>query len=720
MATTRPLAGSLCILALLGAACGVGGDRPLACEVDETCGPAARCLGGACVADAPPEPDFQLPAAATTHREITLVASASDPDPDDRVIGWSWSVEAGPGACPPDLGPLDGPSLELVAWCPGNYRVSLVATDALGLASAPRLRTLTVAMADLPPEATAGPARSAGHRCAGTPLRCVLEAAGTGEEVPLQGAGSSPGGGAVAYEWTALPPAGRSGAAVVFSPGPTAASPSVRIETDGGPISGDWMLRLRVRDQAGLVAQALQPLTVGNRAPALSATSLGAPHAHDGTAFRIRSSLPLPVSDPDGDPLAVTARLVEPVGSGCQSTAVATAAAIDLDVACPAAAGLLGRSLAVEAVDANGAGASALLPIEVANRPPEVALGSTLDVDHLVGPCPSGAGSCFLAAGAAALQVSDPDGDPVELVGASALVSGVRPGSEGEISSASPELAWRFSTPIDRPADFRGPDGTGGFSVSVEVADPFGATAAATAAIRVGNRPPDWTASASPVTAGHAYEPASGAWTASALLGTLVDPDGDPVVDAGSLGDTDCSGLRFEDGQVSVSCRRPWDVALGGVPPLAGFPGSHHLTVLGSDGWATAGQVVALSLTNQAPVVPALDGQVESCLCACSKLDPLGECIGTWRWVTDLAYVPLPVTPLDADGDPLQATFTSAATLSSTGGTALPGGHAVTLVGPVFPVAIEVAASDGAASASGTWTVTGAVCARSGGACPAP
>ena len=72
----------------------------------------------------------------------------------------------------------------------------------------------------------------------------------------------------------------------------------------------------------------------------------------------------------------------------------------------------------MSAADGNGGTAEATLPVEIGNRPPAVRLasnpaGGQVALDHTVGACPGAAGTCFLAAGTAAFEAVDPDGDPV-------------------------------------------------------------------------------------------------------------------------------------------------------------------------------------------------------------------------------------------------------------------------------------------------------------------
>ena len=107
---------------------------------------------------------------------------------------------------------------------------------------------------------------------------------------------------------------------------------------------------------------------------------------------------------------------------------------------------------------------------------------------------------------------------------------------------------------------------------------------------------------------------------------------------------------------------------------------------------------------------------VESCFCACSKWSVDGStCLGA-RWVADTASMPLPVLADDADGDPVQVTFSPAAA-SGAQKTVLPASCDDTLRNPTLPLTVLVTIDDGVGRVQTTSTVTGVSCPTAGQAC---
>jgi hypothetical protein len=702
-------------------------DTVLGCTVSTDCGPAALCVQGACQASSRPVVDFALPASLSTNRAVAVTATVQDPDPGDSVAAWSWTITRQVAACEADADVADAATLQAVFWCAGTYQVSLVVTDSTGVESEPLRRTVTVTALPDAPVLTAGAAGAVDHRCAGTPLRCELA-----QPVALTADGQSPLGGSLTYQWTVIPPdPSRAGATARLAPSAASRLATLTIETDGGPISGAWRLRVRAQDESGNLAQATQLVTVGNRPPGIDDTPLALDHRYEAGAYRADGALAVPVSDPDGDPIDLGLELLEPAGSGCSAGLSGLAGASGtFSLSCPGPSGLLasGRALRATASDVNGATASVLVELQVRNRLPVLQLAAGvapggLEVDHSVGPCPGGSGLCFLASGASPFVPFDADGDPVTAV---TLVPGVeadRTASSGQIDS---DGAFWFSTPVARPAEFRAAGGASGFWLTATASDPFGASAPAEPlAVRILNRPPALLAPSPAVTVGHRFDLGTLQYQASAQLAVFADPDGDPLLDAGSTGDGSCAAFSLAAGVVSVDCRRTFAPA-SGYPTLSGFAGAHSLVARVTDGWEAAASGTALTITSTPPTVPSYTGAIEACLCKCLRWDPEvpGVCNDVPIWVADGKNAVFPVQPDDADGDLLAATFTvtppSTATVTPGSAIAIPGACRATLSSTTFPVSVQVTVNDGVSQATGTWTATRVTCARAGDTCDLP
>lgn len=720
----------LFLLAVAPAGCGPASrDAVRECAIDADCGPAVRCVQGACQASRAPTADFALPAELATHRLVTALAVVTDPDVDDTVAGWSWTVTRVSAACDADVDVGDGPRLEAVFWCPGTYEVSLLVSDAAGAVSAPARRTVTVATLAGAPSVSAGPAVAIDHRCAGMPLRCELTQA-----VALSADGLAPLGGPLTYAWAALPPdPSRAAASATVTHSPTAGDALLMLSTAGGPISGAWRLRVRAQDALGNLAQAFQLVTVGNREPVVDATALALDHRYDG-AYRVDGALAVPASDPDGDPVEVGLAMQEPAGSGCSATLTGAAAGATLALSCPAPGGLLaaGRAVVATATDVNGASVAAAVPVTALNRlpvlRPRAGAGlTTLALDHGVGPCPVGGGTCFLVSGDDPFLATDPDGDPITAVTLLPRVEAGRPTSSGAALTGAAGATFRFATALAFPAEFRSPTGESGFSLTATASDPFGTSAAAQPglAIRILNRPPALAQALASVSTGHRYDAGLGAYLAAAELAAFVDPDGDPLAVDGLSDDPDCGALTLAGGVVSVSCRRDFAITPTATPTVAGFAGQHALTPGVSDGWDTTRHATTLVVENQPPTVASYSGAVEVCTCACPSSEPLdpSQCPVPSRWTAEAGTFTLPQRPGDTDGDPLRVTFRAAygqpagTYVNPASTTALPQDCAATATSPTSSVTVEVSVSDGVGSASGVWSVGPITCALEGVVC---
>jgi PKD repeat protein len=674
--------------------------------------------------------DFAAPVDPTTNHLVTIASSPRDPDPGDSIASYAWTVSRVGAACDADADDLGGPDLQLVFWCAGTYQVSLVVSDATGLSSAPVRKTIAVSQLAQAPTVTAGPAVAVEHRCGGSPPLCQLEL-----PVALSAAAQSPAGGALTYQWTALPPdPSRAGATALFTPSDTAPAATLQLRTGGGAIAGAWTLRVRVRDPAGNLAQATQVVTVGNHEPRIEAAALALHHRYQDGLYQAEGALAVPLTDPDGDPVQASLQLVEPAGTGCGGGFTETAAgAGTLTLTCPQPSGLIGpaRVIRVTATDVNGAAAVSDVPILIHNRLPVVrpagGAGATeLTVEHAVGPCPGGNGSCFQASGANPFVAVDPDGDPVAGITLLAGVEATRTASVGETGLGGTAGTFRFSTPLSRPSEFRAADGATGFRLTATASDPFGASAPAELRVRIGNRPPVVKVAVPDLATGHRWDAVARAYQAQATLATFEDPDGDPLVESGSVGDDACAQFSVGGGTVTASCSLPYTPAAG-LPMLYAFAGVHHLVASAGDGWEVASSPTRVVIGNAPPEIPAYSGNVEGCLCHCDLWDvePPRLCAVVPTWRADPQHAAFPVHALDADGDPLRVTFTSVASLSPTAITAAPelcttAVSGATLSSTSYPVVVEVKAYDGLSQVSGTWTGINVVCPKRGQECTLP
>lgn len=714
------------LLALLASSCGGPSEPVRACSADDECGPGARCVQSACVANRPPVAALHLPAALTTHRLVSLQASAADPDAGDTISRFTWTVTPAGAGCEAEREPGSGSSLDLVFWCAGSYEVTVVAEDGRGGTSAPASQAVEVTAATGAPVVTAGPELQVEHACGGTPFACRPALAGSPVALPLSATAVDPAGGALTLRWRMLPPAGADArATVLYASGETSLDTEAWLETPGGMLAGTWRFRLRATSAAGLLGQADQLVQVGNRPPLLAPSPLRLEHRHEGGAFRAGGALPLPASDPDGDPVSLSATLEETGAAGCASAlGPVTGGVVGYDTRCNEPTQLLGaasRVIRIVASDGNGGTAEAAVPVEIGNRPPQLRLasnpaGGTLTLDHTVAPCPIGGGSCFIATGTASFEVVDPDGDPVTGPAVAAALPSDLPASTGQASTAGGVTTFLFATTLDSPAAFRSASGATRFSLAATAADPFGASASLVVPVVIGNRPPVLRRASASAVVPHRYDWARHAWVATAPLAAFEDPDGDPLSAEGSAGDPACRAFSFTGGDGRVDCSSAWAPA-SGPPPLASLVGAHAVELRAFDGWEGATSATAVDVQNGAPTATPFDGVVESCFCDCSKWNADGSaCVGQWRWVTDASSVPLPVQAGDPDGDPVQVTY-SPAVASGPQKTVAPTACGDTLVNPSFPVTVQVTIDDGLGRVQTTSRVTGVACATAGQAC---
>jgi hypothetical protein len=710
------------LVALLSTACGRSNHAaPITCQVDLECGPGAYCVEGACHAAVAPQATFTVPPSVAAARLVTLAGDASDADPRDSVTAWQWTVTALTAGCEAEPESTTDGALAVVFWCAGTYEVSLSATDSHGLTGAAHREVVTVAPAARQPLVTVGAAAAVGHRCAGTPLRCELETS-----VPLSAAGVDPRGGPVTYRWRAIPPSpDRAQASATITPG-DGPSATAQIASDGTAISGGWRFRVRVEDADGNLGQAFQALEVGNRPPVVEAAASTLQHQYAGGVYRAAGPVAMAVTDPDGDPVSGELVLVEPAGSGCTGSLTAAgpgAGVVDLSCLQPASLGLE-RTLTLHAADVNGATADAQAPLQILNRPPVLVqagppASGILDVDHTVGPCPAGGGDCFLAAGTAHFVASDPDGDPLGDLAIAALWPESFTATAGEVGTGA-DPAFRFATRVSEPGQFRDTDGTTFFSVRATVADALGGSTQLVLPLRIGNRPPVLRLAAPEVSTGHRYDPAAGLYLASAGLMTFEDPDGDPLLPVGSRSGGPCNDFSVAGGQLQVGCRLAYPLSAGGLPPLASFLGRYTVNGQVSDGWELTAASSGLTISNQKPVGTPTSGALEACECLCPKTDADGNCLGTahWRVAAAASAQFLPVSVLEADGDPIRATYTPLANGSVIAPqTVLAPNLGAPFTTGAFPVTYRIDLDDGTGPVSTTVDVTGLTCPQAGQVC---
>jgi hypothetical protein len=647
----RPLAPLALPAALLSflAACGGGGEAR-SCQGDADCGAAgeARCDRGTCVANGAPAVAILAPAASLSSH-VVHVFDATAVDPEEEAVEVAWSVVAPAEACPGNADPVAGSATaaEVVFWCQGTYEVVATATDPWGHAGTGRATVSVTEAAGVPSVAASGPL-TVGHRCAGSPLDCEALTEEGSPSLPLSATGT---GGTLAFEWTALPPPGAEAATATFAPSNAVSSPTVTVRSAGTPLAGEWRFRVRVRNELGLIAQDESVVTIANRPPAIGVAAFTPGHAFDGAAYVAEASLDPDLSDPDGDPVTASFTLLESAPSGCPfGIAPEPGGSALFTLSCADPRQLIGsveRSIRIVADDGNGGSTEATIPLAVGNRPPAIALPSARSTGHAVGPCENGTGSCYLASLAPAFSASDPDGDPLPAIEVEALVSASRPSSYGRSWRDGEDVAWvEFGTLVGLPLEFRALDGTTGFTVRGRARDPFDAEASASFPLTVTNRPPVLSF-ASSTSAAHAYDRIAKRYFASAVVGSIADPDGDPLQTV-FTGDAVCSVHAIVGTAIRVDCARAYDTATVQVPPIAGFVGSHPVAFTANDGWGSAAGSGMFVVGNSAPTGGARSHTQHACRCLCAS--GAETCPYPRYYLGGL--VTYPVGYSDADGDP--------------------------------------------------------------------
>ncbi len=449
-----------------------------------------------CVANAAPVAIIEPPSSAGTNRPLLFRGSAShDDDPGDAVSGWSWKATSpsGTSGCEPLPVTGSGVDFTVVFPCAGDHEVSLTVVDSLGASSAVRVLPVRVDATIDPPSVTIAGDLSIEHLCSGAPLSCTPWD-GLSREVALSAMATGPAGVGFAYRWSVeLPPelSAQTAPTITFSPGDTAAEPSVRIETDGTAISGRYTFVVAATDSRGMVAVGRQRVDVGNRPPVVSGGGrVSLPHGFDTATRQFVATGETPAatwSDPDGDPVTALGFTSESSGDGgnvfdVQGLVDRARITIVVPFAKASDAALLigpdvSRRVELVVADVNGARSSAGWEVEVTNRAPRLTTPvTTASVDH-------GYEASFqrYAAQAGLSTWADDDGDPLVL-------------SVGDDPACSDVVERQGTAWVTCATPFTGRPDPGllvGFhSLTVSAADPFEAGPAQFTVLEVRNRAP--------------------------------------------------------------------------------------------------------------------------------------------------------------------------------------------------------------------------------------
>ena len=257
-----------------------------------------------------------------------------------------------------------------------------------------------------------------------------------------------------------------------------------------------------------------------------------------------------------------------------------------------------------EARDAAGVLGAAPVRVSILNSPPVVTSDakSPLEIDHTFD-----AGTRrFLAAGRIPVSVVDPDGDPIVDRTASWRHTGDGPSTfegtdEGDALTSSAVVTYVA------PADALLLVGGEGLARSIElsVTDVNGATTLASWDVVVKNRAPVVT-QVQNVVVGHGFDRTGSRYVASASLAGFVDPDGDPLVQAGPTLDPVCPDVIVSGGKAVVSC----SMYYAGVPALANFAGTHRIQQTIADPWVQQSTATTVEIGNWMPSLPPYEAMV--------------------------------------------------------------------------------------------------------------
>jgi hypothetical protein len=531
----------------LALACGApGGPTPLACTGDEGCGPTARCNGTACVENQPPTAQFSVSGELVASSEVVLDGSAShDPDGGDTISAYNWSVSSTDAACEPPAIASTSRSVTVRFGCGGHWAVKLVVFDGKQAGSAAAIQTLEVTERPGPGVVTASADQAVAHVCAGATPTCT-----TASSVQLGATLHSEA--SLTVRWSVQPPAGLplgTTRRVTFDPDATALAPKAVIETDGTAISGDWVFRVEALNGTEVLGYAVTRVSVGNQKPTITGrVATGYPHTYSaqGQVFSVAGSIPVTISDPDGDPVLATAT-GHHTGDGTSAfLATYTGGSLSFSLMVPVTNPLwliggadLSRTIRLEATDVNGGAATPTdFPILVTNSPPR-RIASSSSVQHSFDVV----NQEYVATPGLGYW-SDPDGDPLDhqVTMTDAAAADCPTTSLMSDGSIRANCAKRWTSTGDLAA-FIAPR-----TAQVVVADPWQSLEAISVPFRISNRSPT-TTTASPTTSpwvscttqgGVGYCPGGGSGTPPhnnvyATLSTrysvttVTDPDGDPI-----------------------------------------------------------------------------------------------------------------------------------------------------------------------------------------------
>jgi hypothetical protein len=593
--------------ALLLAGCASAVDEP-SCAADLDCPAGARCVAGACVANAAPVPALAVSSDRLETGVLHSFDASGSHDPDDDVASYAWAVRAVDAPCAPPVLAGAGAVASARFGCPGRFAVDVTVADQLG-ATATASAELEVVEYGGTPFVAAGPDLALEHACSSPPARCapvgdvVLEALAPGFPPA-----------SLAFEWTVEPPADRpldAGRRVTFTPSRFVASPAVLIETDGQAISGEWTFVVVVSDPAGVIGTASTRVVVGNRPPVVERTLVSPEHSFDGRRFTASGEIPFTITDPDGDALVGPFVEWRHAGDGEGSTfsgeVLADPARVTFSIEVPYgrpedALHLIGgdgleRAVELSVSDVNGATTAQAWPIVVGNRPPRLVAAPALPVhrEHWYDRV-----TRTYRAELPLASWSDPDGDPMfPVAGVSAgdapcstLSLPFDPGAPTAARVATVSCAVPFTgTPAASSI-------AGTRTVTQAIQDPWTeAKERSTVAIQVGNRAPTIAPAGDHVVTGactytgccrtlenrhclaYGFDVAE---VVSVVPSRWEDPDGDPieVIVGGAYGIVPAQPLVCAPGDCALALALAAGEVCGSVPTA--------LPTVVSDGGATA------------------------------------------------------------------------------------------------------------------------------------
>jgi hypothetical protein len=466
-----------------------GGGAPATCATGMQCPATSRCIESACVGNTAPTARFAAPAAPIEAFELVSLdgSDSSDPDEGDAITSFAWTARALTASCEPPVIAGTGATAQLRFGCAGRYAIELVVTDQLAAQGEPRTVEIEVAEPSAPSRVQVSPDSAVDHSCSGDPTLCRSATVSLWATAPdLTG---------VAFRWTVQAPPGRplgQDRRAVFLPGPDVDATSFSIESDGGAISGDWVLRVEARDAVGVVGAATTRVSVRNRDPIVTGTALASyPHVFEGVSARFVSvgMVPFSVVDPDGDPLEpVHATFRHLADRGGSFDGVVAAGEVTFRIEVPYATpedalGLIGgpglqRTVELFVRDVNDGTGTASFAIEVGNTPPApVGTAATLTVPHTFDPLTQ-----RYVASVSLPSWADPEGDPLFVVSA-----GPAPCDSVQLFGANPvvecSVAYEGTPAVGAIAGAR--------SVQVVLADPWAAGAEPPSyTLNILNRPP--------------------------------------------------------------------------------------------------------------------------------------------------------------------------------------------------------------------------------------